>query len=311
MRYFSLFSLSPAIFFAGFLIGSNQDKLVLASPLDSAQKLPPASVPPSYPVPIPTEATWPYFLESVRQKSLDYNSALPDFTCRQQVQRMAKLGGLGSWQNVDELVLEISYYEKAEHYKMLLKDDKPLRGDAKGEVGGIISQGDFGNALRLLFTPESNASFKMEGEEHIRGHTTLRVSFIVPQKNSGYDVGFGDQRVTVAYRGRCWIELATRQVVRLECEARDIPSSVPVQQSSHVTDYDWVDIGGSQYWLPVRASVYLKLINDPHHPRMNFYATVFGGISPGGGNVPQLEVRNAMEYKQYRKFGSEVRLMPE
>ncbi len=312
MRFFSLLSLGPAIFLAGSLIGVGQNNLILASPLDSTQKRqPPASVSPSKPAQLPTEAAWPQFLESVRQKSLDYIGALPDFICRQQVQRMAKWGGLGSWQNVDRLVLEVSYYEKTEHYKALLKNDKPLRGDVKGKVGGIISRGDFGNALRLLFTPESNASFKREGKERIRGHAALRVSFAVPQKNSGYDVGFGDERVTVAYVGRCWIELATRQVVRLECEARDIPSSVPVRRSAHITDYDWVDIGGVQYWLPVRASVYLKLINDPHYSRMDFYATVFGGESSGGSVPPELEVRNAMEYKQYRKFGSEVRLVPE
>ena len=32
---------------------------------------------------MPTETTWPKFLELVRQHSLAYSSALPDFTCNQ------------------------------------------------------------------------------------------------------------------------------------------------------------------------------------------------------------------------------------
>jgi hypothetical protein len=311
MRYFSRLSLSPVVFGVGFLIGGSQDKNSLASPLDFSQSNPDISISQSNPVQMPTEATWPHFLESARQVSLNYISALPDFTCRQHVQRMAKLGGLEGWRKMDGLVVEVSYYGKAEHYKLLLKDNKPLRGESKGEVGGITSQGDFGNALRLLFTPESNASFKLEGEERIRGHAVVRVSFTVPMENSGYKIGFGDQRVIVAYRGHCWIDLATQYVVRLESEARDIPASVPVWQSSHVTDYEWVNIAGVKYWLPMRASVYLKLNNHSQHSRIDCYAAIFGKNSPGGSASPELEVRNAMEYKQYRKFGSDVRLISE
>jgi hypothetical protein len=259
---------------------------------------------------MPADATWPRFLESVRQIALAYNDALPDFTCQQFVQRMAKLGGMGNWQIVDQLVEEVSYRGKSEHYKVLLKDKKPLPSSGNREVGGFFSQGDFGNALRLLFSPESEASFQKEEGERLRGRTTLRCRFQVPKKHSGYDVGWGDMRVVVAYRGRCWIDLATLQVVRLECEAQEIPSSVPVRISSHTTEYDILEIAGKKYWLPVRAFIYLKLHNDLRRPQMDFYETLFGSPSPGGSIYPDLEVRNLMEYKQYQKFSAEVQLVP-
>jgi hypothetical protein len=163
MRCLFLFSLLLTTGLTGLLICRDGCRAALAPSFETAEMVQPSSTPPSSPEQMPTETNWPQFLESVRQIALAYNDALPDFTCSQFVQRMAKFGGMGDWQMVDELVVEVSYRGKSEHYRILTRDKKPLPSNAKGKIGGFLSQGDFGNALRLLFTPESNASFRRDG----------------------------------------------------------------------------------------------------------------------------------------------------
>ena len=87
--------------------------------------------------------------------------------------------------------------------------------------------------------------------------------------------------------GRCWIDPESLQIVRLEDKAINIPPDFPITRSDGATDYDLADIGGRKYWLPVRAEVLL----------------VEGGA--------KLHTRNVIEFKRYRKFEAEVRIVPD
>ena len=61
-------------------------------------------------------------------------------------------------------------------------------------------------------------------------------------------------------------------------------------QNEGSTDYDLTDIEGNKYWLPVRAEV-LLLVDYDDRPRLHY--------------------RNVIEFKQYRKFEAEVRIVPD
>jgi hypothetical protein len=254
------------------------------TPLTSAPDSPSAAQ-------MPTAASWPQFLESVRQHALAYSSALPDFTCTQHVWRRAKFGLSGPWETVDEMLVEVSYHqEEGESYKVLTIDNKPPSSKTNITQAGFSTQGDFGSALYLLFSPESNASFRLEGPDRTKGRRTVRARFYVPRSSSKYDISLGNERVTTAYSGRCWIELASRQVVRLESVAREIPTSSPVRASSSTTEYNLVEIAGIQYWLPVRTSVYLRVANDRSHDQIDFFRAIYGRSS--GTFYDMLEAQN-------------------
>jgi len=255
---------------------------------------------------MPTETTWPQFLELVRQHALAYSSALPDFTCNQHVWRRAKFGSAGAWETVDEMLVEVSYHQEGESYKVLTINNKPAPSQTNITQLGFSTQGDFGSALYLLFSPESKASFRLEGPDRTKGRRTVRARFYVSQSNSRYDISLGNEKVTTAYSGRCWIELASRQVVRLESVAREIPASSRVRESSSTTEYKLVEIAGVQYWLPTRTSVHLRVANDRSRDPIDFYRAIYGRAS--GAIYEMLETQNEIEYKHYRKFGSEVRI---
>jgi hypothetical protein len=197
-----------------------------------------------------------------------------------------------------------------EHYKILTIDNRPPTTKADMRIAGFLSEGDFGNSLFQLFAPESNTSFSMEGSERVNKRKTVRVRYYMPRAHSKFYIGLGAQKVTTAYGGRFWVDLASQRVVRLEGEAREIPRSFPVEKSSHSTEYDLVEIGGENYWLPVRSSVYLQLSNERSSQQVDFYKAIYGRVDPSvNSRYPVLYAKNDLEYTQYRKFGTETRLI--
>ena len=292
----------------GNLIPSHQPKAAARSQSSGPQH---QSTPHSYPKgQMPTPDTLPQFIDTVRSNALAHTESLPDFICMQKTRRLANFGELADWRFVDQIVAEISYRQGKEHSRILTIDNKPPSPRQSLEIPGFSSEGDFGNALYLLFAPESNASFTMEGSERIRKRKTLRIRYYVPLPTSRFHIGLGGQIVTTPYSGRCWIDLESHQVVRLDSEAEDIPRSIPVTSSSHSTEYDLVDIAGTKYWLPVHSSVEMHLANGPQE--MDLYKALYGRIDPTGASntARKVDARNDIEYKQYRKFGAETRLVP-
>jgi hypothetical protein len=253
---------------------------------------------------MPTPATWQQFLNSVRQIALAYTNALPDFICRQYVKRMAKFGNADDWRLVDQIVGEITNHETGEHYRVLTINNKPPSSETELNQAGFLSVGDFGNSLCLVFAPESKAAFRIEGSARINRRRTVRVWLHVPQSSSRNYIGLAETKVATACSGHCWIDLESRQPVRLELESTDIPRSFPVRKSWHSTDYGLMKIAGKGYWLPVRASADLQVVNEPYRTPVDFYRIIYG--SSDGTIYPVLHVRNVIEYKDYRKFGAEV-----
>lgn len=232
----------------------------------------------------PTEENWPRFLEAVRAKALAYTDNLPNFICTQITQRFVRFFPAG-WRQVDNFVADLSYYDKKEHYKILTVANKVTPNATIENLSGTRSTGEFGTSLRALFDPNTKASFRLEGQDQTNGHDTVRVGYQVPKETSSRTINYNNERTIVtAYRGRCWIDPVSYQVVRLEDKAIDIPQDFPITRSEGSTDYDLAEIAGVKYWLPVRAEVLL--------------------VEAGA----KLHTRNVIEFKRYRKFEAEVKI---
>jgi len=239
------------------------------------------------------EADWPRFLESVRAKALAYNDELPNFICTQVTQRYVYVHHpQQGWRLVDNFVAELTYFGKEEHYKILTVGNSSTTDATIENLSGTTSTGEFGTAVRSLFEPVANTSFRLEGRAQSNGHETVRISYEVPQKPAGRTITFNKRTIATAYRGRCWIDPTSFQLVRLEYKALDIPKKFPILQSEGATDYDLTDIEGKKSWLPVRAEVLLLVdLRDR-----------------GEGTR---HTRNVIEFKRYRKFEAEVRIVPD
>jgi hypothetical protein len=155
-------------------------------------------------------------------------------------------------------------------------------------LSGTRSTGEFGTTLRALFDVNTKAVFRLEGLDQTNGHDTVRMGYQVPKETSSRTINYNNQRTIItAYRGRCWVDPKSFQVVRLEDKAINIPEDFPITRSEGSTDYDLAEISGVKHWLPVRAEVML----------------VEGGA--------KLHTRNVIEFKRYRKFEAEVKIVPD
>lgn len=239
------------------------------------------------PAKTPTEENWPRFLEAVRSKATAYTDNLPNFICTQLTQRFIRFFP-GGWRQVDNFVADLSYYDKKEHYKILTVANQASPNATMDTLSGTRSTGEFGTTLRALFDPATNATFRLEGLDQTNGRDTVRVGYQVPKETSSRSINYNNQRTIVTpYRGRCWIDPNSYQVVRLEDKALAIPEDFPITRSEGATDYDLAEISGAKYWLPVRAEVLLV------------------------EGAAKVHTRNVIEFKKYRKFEAEVKISTE
>ena len=241
---------------------------------------------------LPDRETWPKFLVNVRSTAMAYTENLPNFICTQITQRYLRRLPKTGWVRMDNFVAELTYYDKQEHYKLVSVGNRSASSDATLEsLKGTTSTGEFGSSLHYLFDPATGTHFRFEGIDHSRGSPTVRVGFRVPKETSKRSIifreGTTELGVVTPYRGRCWIDPGSLQVVQIKERAYRIPEDFPVTRSEGSTEYNRVEIAGQQHWLPVRAEVLLE------------------------NRSARLHTRNVIQFKQYRKFGSDVKFVTE
>ena len=221
-------------------------------------------------------------VHGTQQIALNYSRSLPDFFCTEVVKRHDD--ARGPLQLRDTLEIKLTYFEGKEDYRVLTVNGRanirPLE-----EVGGSISKGEFASMLNSIFTGESKAVLQWEHWTTVRNRAAHVFKFTIKPENSSYHISFRDQgrfssqSVKTGQLGYVYIDRDTNQVLRIIGEADTIPKNFPVQYSSTVLDYDFVDVGGREFLLPLRADVRMSTNN--------------------------LNTRNLVEFHGYRKFSGE------
>jgi hypothetical protein len=117
------------------------------------------------------------------------------------------------------------------------------------------------------------------------GRPAVRYDFTVKQPNSHWKTQLGGQWVTPAYRGSVWIDKKTYRALRIEMQARNVPDEFPLDTIEWVVDYSFVRIGGPEFLVPVHGE----------------------NLSCWRGSTQC--VRNALDFRNYRKFTSESQIM--
>lgn len=231
--------------------------------LTAAAPIVPAAKP--IPIPPPSSAEQAAILDEVRQYALNYSKSLPDFICTQVTRRFAapapgtKYGGSidsqPSWQSLDTLQIRLSYFEQKEDYKLILVNNTITNQDYK-TIGGATSTGDFGSLMREIFEPSTQARFEWDHWGTLRGRRVMAFSYRVAQSRSQWHVTY-DQKMTIvpAYSGLVEVDKNTHEVMRVTLGADDIPATFPVKKANTVLDYDYQDISGHTFLLPLKAQI--------------------------------------------------------
>lgn len=235
-------------------------------------------------------------LDAARGYALGYAEKLPNFICTQITTRTSMseqftptIQSRGRnpasiplpipTEGNDRIVEQLTFFNQQENYQVVSINGRPAPGVDHLQLNGAISVGEFGSALRDVFSPSSGAQFGWHGIENLRGHHAYSFDFRVPKENGIEirDEGTGAD-VLVGYAGLIFVDPDTRQVMRMT-SSLELPPRLSITAANRSIDYGFVTIADKQYTLPVHSEVTLQ--------------------------NSQLRYTNKIEFKDYRKFGAE------
>ena len=229
----------------------------LAAPAPKAPKPPPPTGPPP-----PSAAEQEAVIREVRENGLNYTKTLPDFIClqvtRRSVDQHFQPGSQGSWSPADRILEKLTFFDQREKYEPISVNDKALLGKDWESIGGSISRGEFGTSLKEIFSPETEAEFRWTRWGTLRGNLCHVYSYRIEQSRSKETISYNRQeQITAGYHGLIYVQKGSNAILRVTIEP-EIPVSFPVQDIHQSIDYNYVDISGQKFLLPLVSQVVMR-----------------------------------------------------
>jgi len=136
--------------------------------------------------------------------------------------------------------------------------------------------------LEDIFEPSSMAQFEWERWATLRGRRMHVFSFRVLKPYSKYSIrdDATGETVVPGYHGLIYADRDSLRVMRITMECDDIPAGFPVRDATEVMDYDFANISGEKFLLPLKADLRFR-----------------------GGRAL---VWNEIEFHLYRKFSADA-----
>jgi hypothetical protein len=194
----------------------------------------------------PSEA----LIERAREAAFEFSEKLPNFICQEFMARYRQRGHEET--PLDIVSAEIIYDHAKESYRNVKVNDRATDTSLE-KIGGSWSTGEFASTLLDLFSADTNARFRSGGASSISGLSAQIYDFEVPRENSHWKVNVDSQTLVPAYAGSVWVDPSTARVLRIEMQARNIPSDFPMDTIESAVDYSFVSIGGTSILLPAHA----------------------------------------------------------
>jgi hypothetical protein len=220
-------------------------------------------------------------IEKTRHVASEYLSSLPNYIANQLTTRYESETMKVAWRARDTVSCEVVYMEGKESYRNMAVNNKPTNKTFQ-EIGGSWSMGEFATVLGDLFDPATAAEFKVDGVDTVSNRPALVYNFNVDKQHSRWQVSMEKQSMEPAYRGTVWIDRETFHVMRIELQARGLPTDFPLDKVELVTEYDFVKLSGTEpYLLPIHSENLACQRGTPFCSR------------------------NTIDFRNYRKFGAE------
>jgi VWFA-related protein len=241
---------------------------------------------PKDPFPPPTDAETQAMIEGARQRALTWSDSLVNFYCYEVTNHSVDDTGTGDWKHKDTLVEQMQYVDHGESRTILMLD-----GDRSSvqpdQLQFIHSAGEFGAMFQIVFNPSAKAVFTWKQSAFIDGQPVQVFAVKVDRANSGFDLRDRDGHVGQAgFHGLVYLDPDTLGVRRISIDADDIPPAILIRASSMSVDYSWVTMQSNEFLLPVRGAVSVQ-------------------------ETKRRPVLNDFEFMDYRRFGSQSRVITE
>jgi len=235
--------------------------------------------------PPPSPAEQAQIWNEAHDNSLSYTASLPDFICSEVVRRYTDPDQKGGWRLADTLVLKLTYFDRQEEYQLMTVNNRSTKRSYE-EMGGAITEGEFGSMLASIFALKARTNRSWDHWTLLRSRPTHVYAFAITPANSEYQITAGsvggrvEERVTAGQHGYVYIDASTGMVVRVVAAAYGIPADFSVQKVILLLDYDFIDVGGRHYLLPLHSETLLE--------------------------APPFQHRNETDFLAYRKFSADA-----
>jgi hypothetical protein len=216
-------------------------------------------------------------LLKIRQKVVATVERLPNYECRESVQRLrvtpppdapvaacealANLRKSAAWSGAakayDQLAFDVAVSKDGEMYSRAGANQ--FTTDSPGALfgrGGLSSTGAFGIFLKDIFATEA-ASFEYQGDSVIEGKTLAKFSYNVPLGNGSYVIQNNSASAAVPYDGTFLVDPVTFDLVRLTVHPTALPKELRMCETSTTLDYEKVEMNGSEFLLPSKAVLHV------------------------------------------------------
>lgn len=247
---------------------------------------------------LPTTSETDQILAKTRANTQNAVEEMPDFVVKQLITRSDAYAGTNNWKPYDNLVIGVSYStEQGEQYRVLAKNGAPVTNsnvaNSYSGLDGATSGGEFVEDLQKIFKPASKTKFELLTTDVVRGRRSVVFDYEIDIANNK-DGGVGLKGPVYSFspsgeKGKIWIDRDSFRVLRIEYVLTDIKSDFAVKAVTKTIDYEMVEIAGEKYLMPT--------ISD------------FRGTVESSGK--RYESRNVIRFKNYQKFGTDVRILDE
>jgi VWFA-related protein len=237
------------------------------------------------PMPPPTVEEAEQLIADARDRAVGYKNGLPNFMCVELINRSVDATGTGQWKHNDTITELLKYREKSESRMVLEVNGKPPASPDAEAINGAQSTGEFGSVLDAVFEAKTKADFKWKETDSLGSGTVQVFDYSVAKDNSTFTVEGSNGLVPiVGYHGKVFIDASTRSVRRVTLIADDLPKTISTHATAITVDYDYVSINAHDYLMPISAEVSVLM----------------------GRHLAKL---NTIEFRDYRRFGSNVKVL--
>jgi VWFA-related protein len=272
------------------LANSNDPEMVaypkFSAPEIGSQKIPHLQIAPATNVTtrLPEEEAAAIIVKA-KKHALNYQAALPNFTCIQITDRSLDPSGNGRWRHRDSIAELLRFVDGKENRSTLEINGRRSdmsRDDMDPEAA--LSHGEFGNMLNAIFKPISKAEFQWKETDTLNGAPVQVFNYHVAHENSDFSLGGANYQQTVAgFHGLIYLDASTLGVRRITLETDDLPRKFSIHSTSITIDYDYVSINGHDYLMPISETV---------------------GLTRGKRQADM----NEIEFRDYKRYGAQTKI---
>jgi hypothetical protein len=191
-------------------------------------------------------------LEHARQVNLESVANMPNFVADEAARRYRSTTGSPRWRDYDTVEAEITFRGRRAVRQQIRRNGKPWEQPFDALPGYKWYEG-FETEISPLFDPLCPTTIEYEGPANTDGRQLLEYRFSSPVDGCFPFFYFTYQRYNPARTGHVFIDPMRGNVMRVDDQATGFPEGFEFTEREEHVAWDYVKIGDTSHWLPVRA----------------------------------------------------------